>query len=50
MNVAYLTLVFQTCARQLQLAIWPSEKSSSDFDNLMDGSVTACADGAFTTY
>jgi hypothetical protein len=50
MDVAYLSPIFQTCARQIQLAIWPSEKSSVEFDKLMDGSVIACTDGAFTMY
>jgi len=47
-DIEYLSPKFSTCGSQIQLAIWPIEKTSEDFNGLMDASIEACRDGTFT--
>jgi hypothetical protein len=48
LHPAYLTPKFTTCTRQIELAGWPSDKTEDDFVQILEASLHACDDSAFT--
>ena len=48
LHPAYLSPKFTTCTRQIELAGWPSDKTEDDFIQILEASIHACDDSAFT--